>query len=157
MNRKAMELTINFLVTFIIGVVVFGLGIVMLWSIFNSSVDLMNLSHGSIDMRFPALNCNTSVDVCIGESIIELAPRDISLLEVKLFNNFDTEMQVNYTVELLYANNSRANEGGPAVGRFQIAPERESFIINPKSNGEILTAIYLERNMPKGTYVIRYT
>ncbi|MFT4326322.1 MAG: hypothetical protein ACMXYK_02365 [Candidatus Woesearchaeota archaeon] len=158
MNRKAMELTINFLVTFIVGIVVFGLGVVMLWSIFNSSVDLMNLSHGSIEMRFPALNCNTREDICVGQSVIELTPGDIFLLEVKLFNNFDTQMDVNYTVELLNADNSRAAQtGSPTVGRFQITPEQERFSINGKSEGEISTAVYLERNMPKGVYVIRYT
>ena len=148
MNKKSQEITIDFLVKFILAIVVFGAGIMILWQVFSDSKDLVGDA-----VVLPALNCNAKQDICMGASTLKMGPGERYILETKLFNNHDHIMHVHAVVALFDEQNVRVDT---LQNDFKLLPLEKSLTIAPKQSGKFSTNIVLEKTMPKGTYVLKY-
>lgn len=67
-NKKGIELTVNFLVTFILAIVIFGLGIILLRGMIGDSESSLEQISGNIDDRIIQLACSSRDRVCISNN-----------------------------------------------------------------------------------------
>ena len=100
-TKKAQALSINFLVKFILAIVLFGLGVSFMWMIFNHGKDLADSPSRDFDEKLFALNCDGKSVICIGASSIDAKRGKSYLVDFEIFNNYNKDLNgVKVFVEL---------------------------------------------------------
>lgn len=65
MNKKGIELSVNFIVMMILAIVVFGFGIKFAKDIFVKSNEMADLTYKDIDRQMQEISCATAERVCL--------------------------------------------------------------------------------------------
>ena len=73
-SKKAIELSLTFLVTIITAVVIMAFGVRFLYSLTSEATELDKISTEQLDKRFAELSCSSNDKVCIG-IIREIIPK----------------------------------------------------------------------------------
>ena len=162
-NKKAQQLSMNFLVKFIIGVVLFSMGVVLLWTIFNQARGLADTPQQDIDNRIFALNCDSKQSICVGANTLTMNPGDRYLLDVKLYNNADSPMNAEAVIQLFDEDSYRTtssvvlpvNDAKYKDKIEIILKEYPDLYIPAKSSAEFSIAIILSKEAPLGSYAIK--
>lgn len=142
---KSQGLPINFLVKFILAFVVFGLGIVFLWSIYEQGRDM------AIDpsQHIRALNCPPTQPICVGASTVSLRGGESALVDVRIFNNRDIDVE--YTGASVVID---FEEGGSST--LVVSPmNAPGFTVGPRSSYRLSFLVTAERTTLKGAYSVR--
>lgn len=149
---KSQGLQINFLVKFILSIVIFGLGVLFIWNIFDDSIATLLIPGQEIDKKIQALNCQPTEMVCVGASTIEISGGEIFLLDVRVFNNFASDVTYNSSVYLLYAN-STAYPSSDA--NISLQPKNFQITVKAKSSNDYSLILQTTKQAPKGEYSIQ--
>jgi hypothetical protein len=154
-SKKSQSLSIEFLVKFILAIILFALGVILIWSIYTNGKDMMRAPETEISNRIFALNCNSKQDICIGANTLHMKPGDKTLVDVKLFNNLDVDLNVNANLQRI--NSSNVEDVSPIVVQNLIIKntEYQNIIIPAKGDNQFSFAIILNKQMPRGAYVIK--
>lgn len=152
---KSQGLPVNFLVKFILGFVIFGLGVIFIWSIFDDGVRSLMIPSQEIDKRIQALNCRPTEPLCVGTNTLNIRSGERILIDVKVFNNFDSP--INYLSKVYIV-----DEGGTIISspeapnaNMEVRPAQFPFTVNPKSNYDYSLLLTTTRSVPRGAYSIR--
>lgn len=148
---KAQELSINFLVKFILAVVLFGLGTVLMWNIYFASTDTLDVSQQEFDRRIFALNCKPSETVCIGANNLDIASGESVLISVKIFNNHNEEHSYDVTMELRDSDNQPVPTTNYKILPTSYVAER----ISAKDSKELNILFKTDKRMAEGDYALR--
>ena len=65
LNKRGIELSLNFLVVLIISIVIFGFGVKFIYNLSSQATDLQQLTIGDLDERIGNLACEGSDRVCV--------------------------------------------------------------------------------------------
>ena len=90
MNKRAVELSINFLVVVVISIVVLGLGIRLLYNLYGGAVELRDISLEDIDKQIGALICEGTESACIGKDTQTIKRGDLGIFGLKILNLVDS-------------------------------------------------------------------
>ena len=154
LTKKAQQLSINFLIKFILAIVLFGMGFIFLKMIFSQSINMMEIPQNDIDDRIFALNCDSKQAICVGRNSLEMSPGELYVVDVKLYNNFNDDMDA--TAEMFLIDNSSDDATRAYPGKITIRPTYlENIFIPAKGNSEFSFAIILGKEAPEGSYAIR--
>ena len=85
-NKKAMELSINFIVILIISLVIFGFGVRFIYNLFGHAKDITTLTFEEIDQRIGNLICEGYDRVCIPTEKETINRKDGKIFGVKILN-----------------------------------------------------------------------
>ncbi|MEK6948867.1 MAG: hypothetical protein AABX34_01505 [Nanoarchaeota archaeon] len=66
MPKKALELSLTFMVVVIIAIVLFSIGVKFIYDIANETSKIDKISTDELDKKFAQLSCESSDKVCIG-------------------------------------------------------------------------------------------
>ena len=151
MIKKSQAMSINFLVKFILAIVLFSLGVMLIWSIFNSGKDTLGVSQKEFDKRIFALNCDPSEVVCVGTNNLDISAGDNILIDVKVFNNgADNLYDIYFSIR--DENNNVIDE----AELVSLMPNSySSQLISAKSSKEFPVQLRTSKKLPKGAYVVR--
>ena len=145
---KSQGMPINFLVKFILSIVIFGLGVVFLWQIYDQGTGLVPDPSRSIQ----ALNCRPTEPLCIGTTSLTLSPGNSVAVEVKLFNNRDDDIV--YSQILFELTNATGDPVDDSI--LYINPRRlQEFRVPAKGVNEYGILIYPSRTTPLGDYSLQ--
>jgi hypothetical protein len=150
MNTKGIELSVNFLVGFVLAIVLFGLGVSLLYTIFNQSTSLHEITQDQINSQITALLCSAKEKVCIAGNRVPHERDTLAIYGVYIYNIYDT--QGNFTVRV---------EPGIAVDQnenfinntLDLITRTESKRIPPNSQDDLGIGVFIPRNALAGTYV----
>ncbi len=134
-NKKSLELSLNFLVIIIISITIFGLGIYFISNLAQEAEDLRELTLAQIDEQIRDLTCEGSDRICMFAEKIKIQRGKVGYFGIKILNILDSEnfqVVVNPSSPLGYK-----RDNSPIAG-----PE---LIINPK----IRPPIYIKKNEDK--------
>lgn len=99
MDKQGVELSVNFLVMFILAIVIFFLGIGLLYVIFGEAQTVQGQTQDEIDDRLAMLRCPSQDVICvIGEREVHQKGRFV-LYGLFLYNPYH-DRQVTYTVTI---------------------------------------------------------
>ncbi len=147
---KGQQLSIEFLVKFILAITLFGLGIVLMWSIFYGSKETFDISQQEFDRQIFALNCKPSEVVCVGTNNLGVSAGENILINLKIFNNHNEELKFKIEFELRNYEDRVVTSGGDLMPKIY-----SDELINPKSDKEYSVLFKTLKTLPKGDYVIR--
>lgn len=134
LNKKAIELSLNFIVILIISIIIFGFGVGFISKLSSQANELMALSTNDLDERIGSLICEGSDRVCVGINRKTIKRTTFDVFGLKIINIFDNQ---NFDVIV-----SRPLPSGYTKNKRQILSDNLLWI--PKSR-----SIYIEKNAEK--------
>ena len=96
--KKAIELSINFLVMLILSIVIFGFGIAFIYNTITNSENLRDMTLEELDDQIEDLLCESADKVCLGINTQTMEKGDVHIFGVKVINIDDVEPDHSFTV-----------------------------------------------------------
>src|SRR3989344_582050 len=130
LNRKGIELSVNFLVMVILAIVLFGLGIIFARNLFNSSTALVSTSQDQLDAAIENMYCTANEIVCINLNSKTLPRGTAKVFGVNVVNAYqDGEFRATIvnTKYIALDNSVTDLRTAPDDQKLQILPEDASF------------------------------
>ena len=97
--KKAIELSINFLVMLILSIVIFGFGIAFIYNTITNSENLRDMTLEELDDQIEDLLCESADKVCLGINTQTMEKGDVHIFGVKVINIDDYEHDFTVAVE----------------------------------------------------------
>src|SRR3989344_7592780 len=91
LNKRGVELSINFLVIIILSIVIFGFGVVFMQKLFSQANNLRDLTLEDLDAKIGSLVCEGSDRVCIGFDRKVIKRKDFDVFGLRILNILDTQ------------------------------------------------------------------
>lgn len=158
-DKRGIELSINFLVTLIIAIVLFGMGIFLANMIFSGGGEIAERQFADFDRQVGELACYSSDNVCINIKEKEVLRGKFDTLAVTIRNAFDkTDFKTTITnTKFIPADKTLPVQEGNAIttklllfgfdtGRIETLEKREK-----KTFG---VGIEIPKEAPSGQYVL---
>lgn len=134
MDKKGIELSLNFLVILIISIVLFGFGVKFISRLSSEATQLQDLTLGELDERIGNLVCEGSDRVCIGIDRKTIKRAKFDVFGLKIINILDSQ---NFDVTV-----TRPTPSGYTKTKQEI--QADNLVWNPKSR-----SIFIEKNEEK--------
>ncbi|MBI2653304.1 hypothetical protein HYX02_00685 [Candidatus Woesearchaeota archaeon] len=134
MNRKAIELSLNFIVILIISIVIFGFGVRFISRLSSQATELQEITTAELDERIGSLVCEGSDRVCIGIDRKTIKRTKFDVFGLKIINILDSQ---NFDVIV-----SRPSPSGYAKTKQEI--QTDNLIWNPRDR-----SVFIEKNEEK--------
>ncbi len=100
-NKRALQLSINFIVVLVLALVLFGLASVFLKDIMDFTKDFGDLTIGDLEKRMAQISCGTEM-VCLGPREMEIPKKKLKVFRINLYNpNQENDILVNIEFEPL--------------------------------------------------------
>ncbi len=147
MNKKAFELSINFIVILIISIVVFGFGIKFAYDIMHQADELSKITIKDIDDHLENIMCDSSERICLGISRRELRPNKVGFFTVGILNTHNERMDFYVDVK------ESDSEGIPQIGKKYWMLKKE-VTIEPNEQKKVGIAVQVPGGTKKGTYIL---
>ena len=135
-NKKAIELSMNFIVILILSIVIFGFGIVFISKLSSQANELQELTISDLDERIGELVCEGSDRVCIGIDRKIIKRKEFKVFGIKLLNIIDSQF-FDITIE-------PSSPKGYKKDKTPIESTSPSLTINPNQRSD-----YIEKNEEK--------
>ncbi len=147
-NKKGMELSINFIVILILSIVVFGFGIKILSGIFRNATEMGSMTQEEINRHLTDIMCDSSERICVAPTRIELRPYGSGYFTIGILNTYDYETTFYIGVK------QSTNDEIPTInGDYWILGE--DFVkINPNEQKKLGLGVLVPGGTKKGTYVL---
>ncbi len=155
MNKKAVELSLNFLVTLIIAIVIFGFGVAFVYNIAAGAGGIKDLTTEDIDNQIAELKCARAERICLDRDNINLKPNKLEVIGLKILNIDETSEQFDITTALTkYVNKDNQQEPIPSGTPIDILPAQRTEFIEINTANTFGIGFELGDSAPAGTYVI---
>lgn len=161
-GKKGIELSVNFLVTFIIAIVLFSLGIVFARHLFGGASNITELSQEELNKRIEELFCTGTELVCLNTNSRTMKRGEQYILGVNVVNALGTTEDFRVSVINTKAfdkeNNvifDRAGGMDPSPGQdIDIFPESKDFTLGPNQQERTGIMVSTRPSNPYGKYVV---
>lgn len=152
MHKRGIELSINFLVTIIIALVIFAFGIKFIYDIASQATELEGLTTDDLDERIGQLLCESTDRVCIGIDRRTIETGKFDIFGLKIINVQESR---NFHVEAIVAGRS-VNNGpiSPLDGDELLLKYRKDLFIERNQEESMGIGVEVPRGAESGTYII---
>jgi hypothetical protein len=151
MNKKAIELSIRFLVTIVIALVVFGMGIYFVRTLFGGAEEIVSESQSKLDRQIGDLICEHADKACMPISSKTVRRTEDFIFGIKIINVFPGTEKA-FAIEVSAGRNL---EGQGTIPKPLIAPEK--LIIKSKEGVSKGMMVQVPSDTPSGRYVFDVT
>ena len=150
--KKAIELSMNFLVTIIIALVIFGFGVRFIYNLASQSEKLKDLTLEDLDKKIEDLFCESTDKICIGtnKKIIERGNYDFFTVKViNILNDQEFRLNIEKPTPSGYTKNNEPINTNDIKLKY-----RENFFIKRNEEKSIAIGIEVPKNAISGTYIL---
>ena len=156
--KKAIELSLNFLVTIIIALVIFGFGIKFIYDIATKSENLKDMTLDQIDKRIEGLVCETTDRVCIVPTRRVIKRGNVGFFGMKITNvvsdpMFDDEFSFDIVVSKMIRKDKTETDDPDILDKIDLK-HRGSVNIKKNEERDIGIGVEVDGGAPSGTYVV---
>jgi hypothetical protein len=153
-NRKAMELSINFIVTFILAIVVFGMGIYFANSIMNNSVGLTGDIYTKFDEQIGELACGRGESICMSTSTKDIERGKIDAFSITIKNGLKERTTFRLEVEpsRAYKSDNTDMGIGPSEWNIDSMYDQDEFSLDPDESKTIPILFQPQKKAITGRY-----
>jgi len=152
-SKKAVELSLNFIVVIIISLVIFGFGILFISNLFSKAEDLSKITLDKLDEKIGSLVCEGSERVCISNERKVIPKEKFDVFGIKILNILDTQ-DFEITV-------TRPSPSGYKKNNAPILPNEDTLtwkarpMVNIPKNEEVKIGIgiHVPKDAIAGTYI----
>ena len=160
LNKRGIELSVNFLVIMIISLIIFGFCIYFINILSSQATDLADITLGELDQRIGELICEGSSRVCIGIERQVIKKDRLGVFGLKIFNVEDTqqfEVTVVPSSPIGYDSKNRPILKTGAFKGLSIIPSlyktARAVTIEKNEEKNIGIGVQVPKDAPPGTYI----
>jgi hypothetical protein len=146
MNKKAFELSINFIVILIISIVIFGFGIKFVSNLMQGVNDLNKLTNSDFEANMERILCDSSEKTCVGISRKEIRPNKVAFFTFGVLNT--NEQITDFYIDIEQA---EPYDNHPDEIKYQLNNE---LTLDPFEQNNVVIAVQVPGGTKKGTYVL---
>lgn len=140
-SKKAIELSINFLVIIILAVVVFSIGIYLLNSLISKAGGLQNIIDEDLDKQIELTHCPTKV--CIPVNFKKIQKEKIEVFGLIIFNDVGERTKFKIDIEQSF----------PATPLLDWRPKTRTIELDNNDDARVGIGIMAYRNSTKEIYI----
>lgn len=151
-DKKAIELSLNFIVILIISIIIFGFGVRFIQKLSSQAIELQELTISELDEKIGNLVCEGSERVCVGIDRKVVQRKKFDVFGLKIINILDSqefEITVSPSDPIGYKKDKTPVEG-PAL---TINPQSRAIKINKNEEKSIGIGVQVPANAVSGTYI----
>ena len=151
-NKKAIELSLNFIIIIILSIIIFGFGIRFISKLSTQAVELQEITTSELDERIGNLVCEGSDRVCVGIDRKTIRRTKFDVFGIKIINILEGQ---NFDIII-----SRPSPSGYTKSKQPI--DADGLIWNPKARSVLIDkneekilgiGIQVPANAVSGTYI----
>jgi hypothetical protein len=152
--RKAVELSVNFIVTIIIAIVVFAAGLYLLGKTRSQVSGLIDDNDAAVQKMIEDIECSGGQYACIGTREKSIVAGKAEYFTVKLFNNRDSETLFNITITPLsaFAAGTKESISASVIAEKVAVSAEKNYTIGSKQEKSTVMGAMIKRGSPSGTY-----
>ncbi|HLC66930.1 MAG TPA: hypothetical protein VJK52_04795, partial [Candidatus Nanoarchaeia archaeon] len=156
-DRRGVELSINFLVSIIFAIVLFGLGILFTKNLFSSSAGIVDLTHDQLDAAIEDMFCTNNELVCLNMNAKTLRRGDQQIFGVTILNvQQQADFLLTITAKKHIAPDGTVTELNGASGEpeLEIFPDGRAFPLEKNQDERIGFIVRATSGSQRGKYII---
>ena len=134
LNKKSIELSLNFIIILILSIIIFGLGVRFISKLSSQAIELQEVTTSELDERIGNLVCEGSDRVCVGIDRKTIRRTKFDVFGLKIINILESQ---NFDIIV-----TRPTPSGYTKTKQPI--ESDSLIWNPKTR-----SVFIEKNEEK--------
>lgn len=151
-SKRAIELSLDFIVIIIIALVIFSFGVWFISNLSKEAADLTELTTDQLDEMIKSLACSGYDRVCTPESSKTISRKKFGVFGINIFNvlndqNFD--IIVSYPNPLGYTKSQQPITGPPLT----IYPASRKVFIKQNDEAKIAIGVQVPENAKSGQYI----
>ena len=154
LSKRAIELSMNFIVIIIITIIIFSFGILFIRNLSQNANDLTQLTLKDIDQRISDLSCDGSSRVCISPDTITIQKKKFDVFGIKIINagnDANFIITVTYQSPLGYKKDASPITSPP----LKLNPSAPRAVSIMKNDGKkIGIGVEVPANAVSGTYIL---
>ena len=156
MDKKGIELSINFIVILIISIIIFSLGATFIYNLGSEATELQSMTTDELDRKISNLACEGSEKVCFGfdKKIIEKGKLGIFSLRItNILASQDFEITVTRPSPCGY---KKDNTEIPRdnCNDLMVKPALRTFRIEQNEEKDLAIGIQVPKKAVSGTYIL---
>lgn len=149
MNKKAVELSVNFLVVTILAMVTFAGSAYFIREIYSSSTNTLTDLRSSMDEKISVLSCNSQDVVCITGNNAKYTRKDNVAVAGVFVTNLKQEQVITITeLAQRYYKDGQTNTFPSDIAVIVEDPK----VIEKNKKGDFYVGMGIEKSTPSGTY-----
>lgn len=149
--KKAIQLSLNFLVTVIIAVVILVLGVKFINDIAGEATELESLTTEQLDKRIGQLVCESTDRVCIGISKKTIPKGEFDVFGIKIINILDRQ---NFEIDIKKPSPSGYTKNNEPIPTNNIELKyRNNLFIGKNEEESIGVGVEVPKDTKSGTYI----
>lgn len=153
LNKKAIELSLNFLVIFIISIIIFGFGIRFISKLSSEAIKLQDITTNELDERISDVVCEGSDRACIGNERMTIRKKEVGIFGLKILNILDSqefEIIVTSSSPLGFKKDNTPITNPPLL----VNPSSRSVFIEKNEEAKVGIGVQVPANAVLGTYIL---
>ncbi|MFT4310257.1 MAG: hypothetical protein ACMXYC_01355 [Candidatus Woesearchaeota archaeon] len=154
--KKAVELSVNFLVIFVLSMVIFGFGITLVYNMFFSAMDLSKVTDDNLRAQIDDLVCSANTMMCLSGNRQTFQKKTLAPFGVFIRNVDSFPREYNITILPRNAYEQNYDEIRKDIdGNFpniRILQLENTTTVASGQQGKYAFAIYIDRRATAGTY-----
>ena len=151
-NKKAIELSLNFMVILIISIIIFGFGVRFISRLSSEAIDLTRITEEELDERIGNLVCEGSDRVCIGIDRKTIKRTKFDVFGLKILNVLDNprfDIVVSRPTPSGYTKNRQAIQSDSLAWN----PKARDIFIEKNEEKNLGIGVQVPANAVSGTYI----
>jgi len=157
MNKKAIELSMNFLVILVLSLVIFGLSISFILNIYGKAKGLQARTFEDLDRQIGFLRCGTE-QVCIGDKSKEVRRGDFVVYGIRVLNIYKDRTKFRVSIKPNNDVNADADSQFGTPGHLLLLLPSEDTarleFLDPDKSRDFALGVEVETSLASGTYVV---
>ncbi|MBI1969649.1 hypothetical protein HYS48_03050 [Candidatus Woesearchaeota archaeon] len=163
-SKKGVELSINFLVTFIFGIILFAFGVIFATRLFQQAGDISRMSQEQLDKSVEELTCTKDQEVCLSASTKALQRGQDHVFGVNVVNTYKDATNFRIMVsnpkafdregKPIFDNLDPLLPDGNSETMLGILPTEKEFSLEPNLQEQTGILIQALSTNPKGRFII---
>ena len=158
-GKKAIELSMNFIIVLIISIIIFGFGIRFIATLFSNANDLQKMTVEDIDDQVKSLVCEGADRVCIGQDRKVIKRSSFDFFDIRVQNILDSQgfvVSVSASDPVGYNKDNQPIQLTAAFKGLSVVPEkRPAEVISKNTNKVFGVGISVPVNALSGTYILK--
>ena len=151
-DKRAIELSLNFIVILIISIIIFGFGIRFISQLSSQATELQEITTAELDERIGNLICEGSDRVCVGIGRKTIRRTIFDIFGLKIVNILESQ---NFDISV-----ERPTPSGYTISKEEIQtddliwnPKQRSVFIEKNEEKNLGIGVQVPANIVSGTYI----
>ncbi len=155
-NKKGIEIAVNYIVAFVLGVVTLSLGFVIIKAFVAGGDQSITYTSEQLNAKVSDLLCDQTDIICFSDNNQQIHRNEYAFVGLHIKNIQNTDISVTISVDPTDTTATKFYPADPSQSfdptHMKLQPLSQTITIKPKDTQKVGFALYAAKNANKGTY-----